>query len=87
MKDSAIIYFSDTEYGPFAIFCSPENKEKVRCFIKKRYSRWKTKCKGLVGVSPYHDVLDAVETMRELLGDEKLRSVSDCTMVQLAEND
>lgn len=81
----SIIAFTDTEFGSFAIACSPENREKVRGFIEKRYPEWAARSKGKTGLTPWNDVLDAIEDMRELLGDEKLEFIDRCSVGALPE--
>ena len=84
-ENMSIIAFTDTEFGSFAIACSPENREKVRGFIEKRYPEWAARSKGKTGLTPWNDVLDAIEDMRELLGDEKLEFIDRCSVGALPE--
>ena len=84
-ENMSIIAFTDTEFGSFAIACSPENREKVRGFIEKRYPEWAARSKGKTGLPPWNDVLDAIEDMRELLGDEKLEFIDRCSVGALPE--
>jgi len=81
MNKYKVLVFEDEDLGSFAITCSPENQEKIRAFVEKRYPTWAVQCKGMVGVTPLNKVSDSVEDMRELLGDENLRLLSYCSII------
>lgn len=84
MKSNAtIICLDDERYGSCAIACSRENEEKVRNFLVKRYSEWFAKCEGMVGVSPWNNIVDAIRDMKELLGDENLQFLGGCTITRV----
>ena len=84
MKSNAtIICLNDEKYGACAIACSKEDEEKVRNFLVKWYSGWFAKCEGMVGVSPWNNIVDAIRDAKELLGDDNLQLLGGCTIIRV----
>lgn len=70
-KDQSIIYFGDTMYNSFAIACSQENEKRVSSFLARRYPEWVRDYEGRY-LSIWNKILDTIDIMKELLGDENL---------------
>lgn len=77
------VVFQDFDYGAFAITCSINNMETVREFIGKRYPDWKEQCRGIVGATPWNNVLDVLGDMKELLHDEALEFKTSITVISV----
>ena len=78
MSDKVVIRLEDEVYGACAVACSRKNEQKVKAFLTKRYPKWSARCVGKSGLTPWNNVLDAVEDMKELLGDDNLQFLDGC---------
>lgn len=86
-NNTSIICLDDEVFGTCAIACSQMNENKVRSFLVKRYPVWAAECEGKVGMTPWNNIVNVLQDMKELLDDENLRFLGGCTVTRFPNQD